>query len=148
MKYGGKSLETAAAVAIEELRVHGGEGGLIAVDDRGNGAVQHRVLRRPQLTNLVSLSHHAIELLWNVPWSHSEGWNATGGYLPRRSLGMRKGACPCIGFRPIPLPGRHNNLITPVSPRDLASQRIPYSGARLPIRYMEDSKDTASNSSP
>lgn len=39
MKFGGQSLETAAAAVLAEIRALGGEGGLIAVDAEGNVAM-------------------------------------------------------------------------------------------------------------
>ncbi len=60
MKYGGDSLKTAATQVVKDLELHGGQGGLIALDNRGRGAQFSDYLNKPLIE--YRFSDHASQL--------------------------------------------------------------------------------------
>jgi len=72
VKYLHEPLESAAKHAVEDLRQNGGTGGVIALDNLGNGAWDCSL---PSLVPLPVLrSRHAVELERDVPRSYKRRW--------------------------------------------------------------------------
>ena len=67
MQYLHEPLETACREAVTELFDGGGMGGVVALDDEGNGSSPFRDLL-PLSDPLYS--SNVPELPWNVPWSY------------------------------------------------------------------------------
>lgn len=66
MKFSNISLEKAAVAAVEELRRDGGIGGVIAIDNEGNGAYTPSIVQ-PCRTKVADFSHHAVSMPLNCP---------------------------------------------------------------------------------
>ena len=74
MKYLNEPLDVAAKACVEELRRDGGLGGVIALDNAGNGECSESCSFT--LGSLCFPSHYAIELFWDVPGRGVRGWRS------------------------------------------------------------------------
>lgn len=71
-------LKKAARHAVEDLRAHGGLGGVIALDHKGNGkAISIYICD----VLVIIISVYAHEFSRDVPWSHSRRRSAQDRYL-------------------------------------------------------------------
>lgn len=78
MRFKNESLKKSAAWAVEALRVEGGLGGVIALDNKGNGS---QVI--PELIAFAYLfySCHADELARDVSWYYWDGRDTSDSYF-------------------------------------------------------------------
>lgn len=73
MQFGHESMDKAAKACVSELKEAGGLGGVIALDNKGNGEQSPNVML--PIFEQLGCSHDAIELRRDVQRSHPGRWD-------------------------------------------------------------------------